>query len=345
MTRPKLNKDHVTLINCAVKKAFTEDSWTYVETFSRGNSPSALYKLKINNKNYVAKLTDPNYPGWSLTAAYSAQINGFHNKVAPRVHYSDPSTGILVMDYIEAAPLEEINHKQPEITEKLSKLLKRLHHCDDFQKGLSMYQRVEFRHNLLPPNFKSHNLIKHAMQAKEMIEHILIDANDIKPCHGDVTPFNLLFDRNSFWLVDWETATQDNFYFDVATCMIFFYFNNKKTSELFLNHYFERPPTQMERDKLDLMKVFVYVYYGITFAYTSSLRKVDLLSQEAIDALPSYLEFMDSIGSGEVNLGDGQAQQQLGFIYLKMAEAACSSEEFLNSVTSLKKYQKSIFRR
>jgi|GEM_PF-4416338 hypothetical protein len=70
--------------------------------------------------------------------------------------------------------------------------------------------------------------------------------------------------------------------------------------------------------------------------YTSSVRKVNLLSQERIEILPSYLEFMNSIGSGEVNLSDGQCQQQLGFIYLKMVNEACSSEAFKNSIARLK---------
>ena len=66
MIRTEINSNHVTLINLAVKNAFGEDSWTHEETFSRGNSPAVLYNLKINNKNYVAKLTDPNYPGWEF---------------------------------------------------------------------------------------------------------------------------------------------------------------------------------------------------------------------------------------------------------------------------------------
>ena len=53
------------------------------------------------------------------------------------------------MDYIEAVSLGEINHSQPETVEKLAKLLKCLHRCDDFQKGQSSYERVEFRHNLI----------------------------------------------------------------------------------------------------------------------------------------------------------------------------------------------------
>jgi len=332
----EMKDEHQILITQGVKNAFGEDEWGHVETFSRGNSPSVLYKLKINNKNYVAKLTDPNYLGFSLKTAYAAQINGVNNRVAPKVHYSDPNTGIIIVDHIEALPLDEINHNQPHTIKKLAKLLKRLHLCDDFQKGLSSYERIDFRHDLLPLNFKSHPLIKQAIQVKEMIQHTLIDDEDIKPCHGDVSPFNLLFDGDSFWLVDWDTATQDNFYFDLATCMIFFYFNDEEASETFLNNYFERSPNQVERDKLNLMKIFVYIYYGITFAYTSSLRKIDLLSQETIEALPSYLEFMDSIGSGRVNLGDGRSQQQLGFIYLKMVEVACSSDVFKNSTIRLK---------
>ena len=335
MIPTELNENHVPLINLAIKSAFPENSWTHEKTLSQGNSPSVLYILNIKNKKFVAKLTDPNYPGSNLSTVYDAQIKGFNNKIAPRVYYSDPSAGILIMDHIEAVPFDKINHEQPETIEKLAKLLNRLHLCDDFQKGLSSFERVDFRHNLIPLNFKSHHLIKQAIQAKETIQKILIDDEDIKPSHGDLSPFNLLFDGSYFLLVDWDTATQDNLYFDLATCLIFFYFNNEEASEIFLQNYFGRSPSQAERDKLDLMKIFVYIYYGITFVYTSSLRKVELFSQEAIETLPSYSEFMKSIGSGKVNLGNGKSQQQLGFIYLKVVEVACSSEVFKNSITRL----------
>ena len=331
-----MNNEHQRLITQAVKNAFDADAWLHVETFSRGHSPSVLYKLKIKNKDYVAKLADPNYSGWNLSTVYGAQINGFKNAVAPKIYYSNPNTGILITDYIEAVSLDKINHKQPDTLEKLAKLLKRLHLCDDFQQGPSIYDRIEFRHNLLPLDFKSHPLIKKAIQVKEIIQQTLVDAKDIKPCHGDVSPFNLLFDGNDFCLVDWDTATQDNFYFDLATAMVFFYFDDEDASEVFLKHYFGQAPNQVERDKLNVMTIFVYLYYGINLAYTSSVTKINLLSQESIEALPSYSQFMDSIGSGKVNLDDGQSQQQLGFIYLKMADAVCRGDAFKNSISRLK---------
>ncbi len=75
---------------------------------------------------------------------------------------------------------------------------------------------------------------------------------------------------------------------------------------------------QPEKAKFSLMQIFVYVYYGIMFIYASDKQQVELLSQEEIDDLPSYVEFMDAIRTGKINLGDGKSQQQLGFIYLKM---------------------------
>ena len=332
----EMTNEHQRLITQAVKNAFETDSWLHVDTFSRGHSPSVLYKLEIENNHYVAKLADPHYSGWNLSTAYGAQINAFKNGVAPKIHYSNPNTGILITEYIEAVSSDKINRKQPDRLEKLAKLLKRLHRCDDFQQGPSIYDRIEFMHNPLPLDFKSHPLIKQAMQVKETIQQTLVDAKDIKPCHGDVTPFNLLFDGNDFCLVDWDTVTQDNFYFDLATAMIFFYFDDEHASEVFLEHYFGQAPNQMETDKLNVMTIFVYLYYGISLAFTSSGRKIDLLSQEAIEALPNYSQFMDSIASGKVNLSDGQSQQQLGFIYLKMADAVCRGDAFKNSISRLK---------
>ena len=38
----------------------------------------------------------------------------------------------------------------------------------------------------------------------------MIDKDDLRPCHCDIHPFNLLYDGNDFWLVDWAIAAQEN---------------------------------------------------------------------------------------------------------------------------------------
>ncbi len=332
----EMKGEHQALITQGVKNAFGQDSWELLEILTRGLSPSSIYKLKIDGRNYIAKFSDPNHPHNNLMREYHAQGNGVKNMVAPAVHYADSSVGIIIMDYVNMVVLDRANRQQPSMIEKFSQFVRRLHSCASFQKDASIYQRVEFVHDQLSHDFQTSELVKLSLQIKEEVQRRLIDKDDLKPCHCDINPFNLLYDGNDFWLVDWAAAAQENFYFDLASCVTFFFFQNNDVAEMFLNAYFKRSLNQNEKDKFNLMQAFVYVYFGLMFIFISCVQKVDLLSQKEIDKLPSYSLFMDSIGSGEVNLGCAKAQQRLGFIYLKMAKSAYNNQAFKNGVTRLK---------
>lgn len=331
-----MKDQHQTLITQAVKNVFGQDSWELVEVLTLGHSPSSIYKLKIDGRDYIAKFSNPNDPHNNLKREYHAQGNGVKNRVAPVVHYADPSVGIIIMDYVNSVVvLERANQEQPMI-EKVSQFIRRLHSCASFQKGRSVYQRVEFVYHQLPPDFQTSELVKLSLQIKDEVKKKMIDKDDLRPCHCDIHPFNLLYDGNDFWLVDWAIAAQENLYFDLASCVTYFFFRNNGAAEMFLNAYFKRPPNQNEKDKFNLMQAFVYVNFGLMLIYNGSVRRVNLLSQKEIDKLPSYSQFMDSIRSGEVNLECGKSQQRLGFVFLKMAKSAYNSQAFKNAASRLK---------
>jgi hypothetical protein len=71
------------------------------------------------------------------------------------------------------------------------------------------------------------------------------------------------------------------------------------------------------------MRLFVYVYYGITFTSLSLHIKANLpvLNDEDIKNSPTYLSFMQAISVGQVNLSDSKTQLKLGFILLKTAKS------------------------
>lgn len=60
------------------------------------------------------------------------------------------------------------------------------------------------------------------------------------------------------------------------------------------------------------------------FAFEPASFKSDsnrqILSNELIDNLPNFAEFLQLIGSGSVSLAEPQAQQQFGFVFMKKAE-------------------------
>lgn len=311
--------EHINLIKHGIKSAFGVDQWDDVEALTRGLSASSISKLRIGENYYVAKVSDLNNPENNLVREYHAQIIGAKHKVAPAVYYSDPNAGIIIMDYIETRPISTVERNKLAMITKFANFVQRVHACDAFQADQSIFRKLEIIHSMLSEDFQQAEQIKSAMQIKADVEQYLNDEADLRPCHNDINPYNLLYDGNKFWLVDWAAAAQENFYFDLAACVMFFYLQNDSSIEAFLQAYFGRALSQAEKDKFYFMQTFVYIYYGIMFVFASNKQQVALLSQEEIDNLPNYAEFMEAIGAGKINLGDGKSQQQLGFIYLEMA--------------------------
>lgn len=70
------------------------------------------------------------------------------------------------------------------------------------------------------------------------------------------------------------------------------------------------------------MRVFTNMYLGIGFiSLPLNLdNNTKILSDENIEKLPTFINFLQSIGSGRVNLADSNIQQQFGFTFLKNAE-------------------------
>lgn len=152
-------------------------------------------------------------------------------------------------------------------------------------------------------------------------EHIFCK-EDIRPCHTDINPYNLIGGDAELKLVDWGAATQESYYFDLASVCLFFYFYSTEKEQLFLERYFTRPLRDQESRKLQLMKFVVSVYYGLMFLLPSvskSSTQELLLEQECIDALPDYPSFMAEIGQGNINLSCQRSQQKMSFSYFKMA--------------------------
>ena len=328
---------HINLINQAVSHAFGNVAWSQNITITRGLSSASLYKLVIDGRDYVVKIDDPEHPHNDLIREYHAISIAAKHHIAPQVHYNDPQQGIILMDYIENVALPRDNLQQPEMIEKFANLVRHLHAGDDFKQAESIFQRVDMIHELLSTDWKNLAFIKQTLTIKTTLQDYLSDPDDQRPCHGDMNPYNLLFDGQSFCLVDWSAAAQENFYFDLASCAIFFYHGNDMAIAKFLQIYFSRTLSQQELDKFYLMQVFVALYYGIMFIYASTQQQNTPLSVQTIADLPSYATFMQSIGKGEVNLADSMAQQQLGWIYIQMALTQQQYATLSDTITRLQK--------
>lgn len=174
----------------------------------------------------------------------------------------------------------------------------------------SVYQILDYFYQNLTSDYQQSGFIQKCIQQGLELKAVLSDPADIRPCRGDLNPYNILFDGNKLYLVDWVTASPQSFYFD-----------SDGFCQIFLTEYFEHLPSADENEKFILMRKFMNIYYGIMFIFMSLQANVKLspLSESDIASLPGYPEFMKSIGAGKVNLADPETQQRFGYVFLNTA--------------------------
>lgn len=319
MKKNELPIAHLEKIDFAVLKGLGTKNWELINLLSGGLTGVPVYRIVVENKSYTIKLEDVNDKEFDLQRSYKILETVSKQGISPLVYFTDPDRGIVLMKYIESNPRPEAS---PENIQKFSHLIRELHENNSFPKWKSVIVILELVYQRLTPDYQKSKIIMESMHEINKMRNILFDQNDVRLCHCDLNPVNVLFDGEKYFLVDWQAASAQSFYFDLAYCSNWFYFYNEDLCALFLTSYLGREATEEESAKYYLMRIFSYIYLGIGFISLPfrENQNIPIIPEENIEKLPSYLKFMQSLGSGMVDLENTETQQQFGFIFLKTAK-------------------------
>jgi aminoglycoside phosphotransferase (APT) family kinase protein len=199
----------------AVSSAFGHTPVSAIDPVLGGWSGAVAYRVEVSGRFYLMRmeirrgpLRNPHqYPCMRIAAGAG---------LAPPVHYANDDTGAAIMDFVMQRPLHEYPGGPLALAKALGELVAKLQATAPFPdlgdyrgflERMLAYLRSVFAERLLDPHLEAFEHIRKAY-AWDAESHVSSD--------NDPNQYNILFDGQRLWLIDWETAYRNDPLVDVA---------------------------------------------------------------------------------------------------------------------------------
>ena len=225
--------------------------------------------------------------------------------VAPPIRFVDADAGVLVMPFIEQRPLSDHPGGSAGAAEEVAGMLARLHATEPFPARGDHLGNLGFLiDNLTRSGRIAPGLLDPHREGLEQIRAAYPwDPGSFVSAHNDPNQFNLLYDGDRIWLIDWETASRNDPYIDLAT-LCSHLAPTDELRDLVLRRWSGREPDALDRARLTLMGWVVRLFAGSILL--TIVADPEVPTHTDLDAL-SGIEFGAAIERGELVAGTPKA--------------------------------------
>lgn len=298
-----------------------------------GISGARIYSLeKPNGEKFVARFvprTNSRFPD-----ELQNEVIASASQTTPLVHftYLTSSAAIVVRNFV--ADDRTVSRESENFYKKLARSIHTLHASQPFERELHFPEFLKkFGERLQNEKFDipASDDLKHTVQAGYVTLSSLWPkfAGDIRGVHHDLSPLNICYDGRNVCLIDWEMASRDAFWVDLAVAANFHCWTNESTN-LFLKSYFEREPTPLESAKFTFFRPFAHMFHALNLAYISKYKEP--IPEDVLNAIPWHPDFQSLIRSGQVDLSQSINQMRLAISTMKRAAELLGTDDFKDAV-------------
>ena len=192
--------------------------------------------------------------------------------------------------------------------ERVARAVRRLHEGPPFPKGPSTAGVVRLFNETLRARGMA-GLPAVIVSTLEETERVMQRFAATAPCHNDLNPGNILETEEALYLVDWDTATQGDPFFDLGELGVFAFPTAPQRGEL-LEAYLGRSPSEEERARATLARGMALGFYAAAFVCASTMRGGTARVADEGTAMPGP-ELLRALAEGRVGL-EGVAASLMG---------------------------------
>lgn len=266
-----------------------------VQPLTGGFSGTLLYKVILEKDVFLVIRLIHNRTKEDRKREIIAQNMASKGEYGPHVYEADEENGYIIMEFLSPEQHGISDIKKLEIA---GILLRAMHQGEKLPHSQSMFEQIQY---LYEKNREKLNKIYDCTALERLLKEIeqykIQWKDDQKPTHRDCNPNNILFSKEKLYLIDFENAAQDDPYFDLATIGIFQVFTPEH-EQVLLDNYFERKPTDIEKNRYVFMKNVAFLYYALTILNRLPQEKYATKNEY----IPEFSELIQKINEKKFDL-------------------------------------------
>lgn len=309
---------------------------TDIHLLAGGLSQAAVLRIETANRAYLVKVSideAAESTAGSLFHQYAAKAG-----VAPELLYADRANGVLITDYIHAQPVDQALSQDKKIL-LLAENIRALHQREyPYEQGagvlLNIVDQVITWFNEQP--FLSDD-IKNLLRAGFDPVREFYPWNDSYRVlsHNDLNPRNVLCDGVRLWFIDWDAASLNDPYVDLAIAANFFTYT-PEAERLLLHTYFEAPASPYQYARFTVMRqVCQLIYAKMIMSLALRSAPADHMYGEELDSI-GLMEIRTKLRSGELSMDNYSGQLLYGRALFNDSLKQINSNSFTGQLNAIR---------
>ncbi len=288
-----------------------------IHILPRGLTSALVYRIVLRGSPFALRMM---MRSGDATRQFTCMRAAAEAGLAPRAWYTSVEDRLSITDFVDSEPF-----RIEDARTLIGEALRRLHALAPFPgtaPHLNTSCTLLLHNGPAVEGFIRSFQDSNALPKSEGDELLALGAQlagvcarsepDLVSSHNDLKPDNILFDGKRVWLVDWEAASLNDRYSDLAV-MTNFVITNEVEERCYLEEYFGKLADEYQQARFYLTLQLVHVFYAIAYLWLGSSGEP--VNQS--DSAPDFREFHQRIWEGEVNLGDKQMKPQYGRVHLQ----------------------------
>lgn len=290
-----------------------------------GGFSAKLFLVTADHQKYVIRFMHRGSAHNEVVCMKIASDVGY----GPHVYRSNEGDRYIIMEYLPKYPITREERLSPSYYRALGAVVAKMHHGPAFPKAEDSFTHARHEIRRLKRHEPFGELASRFEEMLSTIQQAVAPYLEKAACHNDLHPNNFIYNGTSFKIIDFEDASEDDPYFDIATVLVFNCFGNEQR-DAFLNSYFGREMTTKEKAKLYLMEQAVRMRNIAGFLIKLPKRTYDLKTK----TLP-YAQFCIELSKGNLNLEDPDVRFRFALSILHDVDTNVQSPEFAEAIKQL----------